>query len=110
MNQYRKNALLWWDKKRLLFNAIILFTALAYLLAIAPEHFGLEQIFGALVYAGVLNIFYCLGFIVEIYDEVYFQSRLNSIRYRWLFFVLGTLISLCFTLIQINLYYYNTIG
>lgn len=110
MNYKISSSLTWWDKKRVWFNIIILVTAVLYLIMIQPKSFGLNEFFGALLYGLVLNVFYCLGFLMELYDYKYLKNRLKSQNYRNTFFILGTVFSVIYTILQIDIYYFGFSG
>ena len=110
MNCKISSSLAWWDKKRVLFNIITLVAAVVYLIMIKPKNFGLNEIFGALLYGLILNVFYCLGFLMELYDYSYLKSKLKLQNYRSVFFILGTVFSVLYTLLQIDIYYFGFVG
>ncbi|MEM9679910.1 MAG: hypothetical protein AAF901_06265 [Bacteroidota bacterium] len=100
-------SLKWWDKKRVWYNVIVGVISIGYLIYINPETFESYDIIGVIIYALGANLFFTLGFLLEMYDATYFKGALRTHKFRMLLFVLGTLFSVVYTIYQVDLYYYG---
>ncbi len=97
-----KEMILWWEKRRLLYNAFLIIPATLLIIhfwnypmrtIIGGDHIILDVvllIFGA-------NVFYTLGWGFGVVNYYLFKSSGLSDWIRWSFFVLGTLFSLLWT-------------
>lgn len=93
-----KGVIIWWEKKRILYTAILIFTSTYFIFDY--RHHPLHQILGlrsilydTLILIVILNLFYTLGWIVEISIVKLFKTKYN-ISFRWTLFILGSLISI----------------
>lgn len=98
------NSVKWWEKRRPIFNLIVGFTGVITLLIVA-KFFGKEEFIGLIIYGLVVNLFYSLGILLELFDYYYFNNRIGLKRFRVLFLILGTLISFFITIFNVILYY-----
>jgi hypothetical protein len=93
----------WWEKKRLPYNLVVGICGISSLLFTNPI-FGLRVIIEIIIWAILLNIFYCFGFLSESFDEYYFQKSLKTEKNRIIIFVFWT-IFMCVLTILANIYY-----
>ena len=109
--QILNNIVKWWEKKRLWFNIILAVIGIGMIIIINPYYFGFKDFLGIIIWGIGANIFFSLGILAEIFDLYYLKSRLSLKNFRWIFLIIGTLFSSCYTMMTI-LNYYNqlTIG
>ena len=91
----------WWEKKRILFNIIVIGTQLFVMLVMLNETtlFGIPSaIINSLFYLLAANLFYCLGWGLEILSSHYLPGRELSKDRRSALFVLGLVFSTLITL------------
>lgn len=90
----------WWEQKRLIYNLIIGLEGLTLLL-IFSFPFVEKLISTIIVYGLIANVFYSIGFLLEMANIYYLKSKLNPEYLRWPLFVLGTLFSMLVTFLLV---------
>ena len=105
-----KTQIKWWDKKRIWYNIIIAIISIGYIIKIAPESFGIFDVIGILIYVFGANLMFSIGILLELYDYVYLDDKIGFRKAKLLFFIIGTLISVFYTLYQIELYYFGPLA
>lgn len=101
-----KKTIVWWEKKRIWFNIIIAVFGVLALLSIGPPYFSITEIVGIAIFGFCMNIFYSTGIILEVLDSYYFRNKFNLFRFRHLFIIIGTLLSIIFTWVTAFAYYF----
>ena len=99
--------LYWWEKRRLLFNFVVVIIQLGLMGAMWKEtqEFGLSAAFwGSLGHLLVANILFSIGWGIEFISIYYLNTNKFLIRFRSLFYVLGVLFAM---LITFYFYYYS---
>lgn len=86
----------WWEKKRLLFNAIIIGIALlafvqALLTGTVHNQLGLSFVIQSIVYLLFINGCYCVGWGLQSLGYYYFNIHSDSNVLEYVLFVSGTL-------------------
>ncbi len=90
-NEKIMSSLIWWEKKRILFNLIV--GGLGVLgIFISPISMLKINILAIIFYGLMANLFYSVGFLLEAFDQYYFKSKLQLFRFRQVLFVLGLLV------------------
>ncbi|MDG1331584.1 MAG: hypothetical protein P8P74_04595 [Crocinitomicaceae bacterium] len=94
----------WWEKKRLLFNMIILsIIAIVISLHLVERPNSYRYIFGggfiiqSIFYFVFINICYCLGWGVQLLRYYYFKTQYDSKALDYVLFIFGTLVTGFFT-------------
>ena len=87
-----KNALKWWEKKRIWFNIFVAASGIIPLILYAKS-FNLEELILIVFYGLVVNVFYSLGFLLEAFNEYYFKQRFCIEKFRYPFLIFGILMS-----------------
>lgn len=98
-----QNALIWWEKKRILFNS---FVGISGVVSIMFLEVGLSFriLIEILIWIILVNLFYCFGFLVESLDNYYLNKILKTEKLRLILFIIGTTI-ICTLTILANIYY-----
>ena len=102
------DAVVWWEKRRILFNFVVLVTGLisGFIIEVVGSHFAApgedveEQLgimIGVVLYAVAANVCYSLGWITEILWSGSDTSRTEALRAR--IFRLGLVLSIVLTLL-----------
>jgi hypothetical protein len=89
-------AFAWWEKKRVIYNMIMLITGLIIMLYFGD--FDLLSLIGIILYGLIANIFYCLGFFIELAARHYFKSEKDFKQTRELIFWAGLIFSIVLTI------------
>ncbi|MBC8754588.1 hypothetical protein H2O64_07875 [Kordia sp. YSTF-M3] len=101
-----KKTIVWWEKKRIWFNIIIGINGVLALLSIGPPYFSITEIVGIVIFGFFMNIFYSTGIILAVLDSYYFRNKFNLFRFRHLFIIIGTMLSIIFTWVTAFAYYF----
>ena len=99
-----KEVFIWWEKKRIIFNALVGLSGLYVTFVFCNKFTGFE-LFGIIMWGAVANIFYSTGSILEMADIYYFKGQINLYRYRTFLLVTGTLLYVVVTYLFGRLYY-----
>lgn len=86
----------WWEKKRLLYNAIVFGIQLACMLIYLPGtiDFGISMaIIGSLLFLLAANLFYCIGWGGEMLLIYYLKIGDSNTDGRMAFFIFGVAFS-----------------
>ena len=85
------NAVSYWEKKRILYNAFLTVIVLAHFLVALPESSGLlkfENFLNLFMLAVIANVAYCAAYIPDVFAQLsLFRSTWT--RYRWLLLAIG---------------------
>ncbi len=91
----------WWERKRITYNLLVgISGAAVFLLPIFAEDLRIFIPLGimAAIYAFFANVFYTLGWILEVLLVVYFK-KINGIgQYKYILFLIGTIFSMLLSL------------
>ncbi len=90
------SAFAWWEKRRLLYNVIV--GAAGILAIVFFTGFTFINIPGIILYGIIANLFYSLGFLLEMIARYYFRSTINFSPRRRMIFWTGVLFSIVVTL------------
>lgn len=97
-----KDMIVWWEKKRLIYNILIIGLSL-FLMIDFWDHpmrsiIGTRQIvWNAFVFIFGANLFYTLGWGLGVVSHYIFKTKGLNNTSRWILFVLGTLFSIVWT-------------
>lgn len=97
-----KEMILWWEKRRLIYNALIigLSTYLIYDFWDYPMRAmkgGAEIIINSIIFIFGANLFYTLGWGIGVIGIRFFKSKGLTNTGRWIVFIIGTIFSLVWT-------------
>ncbi|MCT4560367.1 MAG: hypothetical protein N4A41_03240 [Crocinitomicaceae bacterium] len=102
INPILKRNILWWERKRIFFNLLVLGVLIYQLVTL--WHYPMRAIIGsyrvlfnAFIYFLTVNLLYSLGTGLEFIMHYFFASSGLNSRTRWALFLLGTLLSLFLT-------------
>lgn len=113
LNETPKDVILgimrWWEKKRLLFNAIIIGIALialiqAFLTGSMNNHLGFSFFVQSAIYLIFINCCYCVGWGLQLLRYYYFNLQSDSKSLDYILFVGGTLFTGLVTYIGFLIY------
>lgn len=93
------SAFAWWEKQRIIFNAIVGTAGISGLIIASPK-LALIDIVGILVYGIIANLFYGIGFFIEIGTKHYFKSDKDFRNIRVTLFWLGLIFSTAITFLS----------
>ncbi len=99
-----KESFAWWERMRWIYNLAIGLVGGAALLFFAPK-FGFGEVVGLIAYGLFANLFYLLGFWVEMADQHYLRGGIGLYRLRISLFLLGTIGSMLLTFWMVWVYY-----
>ena len=103
-----KNAIAWWEKKRIWFNVTVGFSGISAIL-ISANNFNVFDVIDLVFYGFVLNFLYSIGFLIEAFDNHYLNGKLNTYRFRLFLFLLGTAASCLVTFTFETVFYANVV-
>ncbi len=89
-------AFAWWEKKRVLYNIIVGVAGIIVLLLL--PYFSILDLLGVIIYGVIVNLFYSLGFLIEVAARHYFKSDIDFTEKRETFFGAGLIFSVLVTL------------
>jgi hypothetical protein len=89
-------AFAWWEKKRIVYNMVLLVTGGITLFML--QGFDPLMLIGVLIYGVFANVFYCLGFFIEMASHHYFKSDRDFTSTRVTIFWIGLIFSVFITL------------
>ncbi len=95
-------AVSWWERKRLIYNALLLSVELLVMFSYldALKIFGIENAIGQTIFVNIIaNVFYSSGWGIEILGVYYFKKFTLTNTIRMILFVIGLLFSLLIALI-----------
>lgn len=90
----------WWESKRWIFNVAIGISCLFAIyigLSESEYYWSIEDTFGVVYWAIGANVFYSLGILLELFDWYYMNNKVGIIKFRFFFFIAGTLLSCLWT-------------
>ncbi|MEI2737588.1 MAG: hypothetical protein V9F01_02245 [Chitinophagaceae bacterium] len=96
-NKSLLSAFAWWEKKRIIYNAVVGASGI-YILFSEGLELTIIDFIGIIVYGTVANIFYCLGFLIEVGAKHYFKSEKDFSKSRNALFWAGLVFSVLITL------------
>jgi hypothetical protein len=85
-------SIVWWEKNRIGFNILVGLTGIISLITFLSEPFGITEVFGILFWGVIANVLYSFGVLVEIFNLYYFERKLNFFKFKYLFYVTGTIL------------------
>ena len=86
----------WWEKRRLVYNLLMALSGLFAIILIGS--FYLDDLVVVLLYGVIANLFYSLGFFIEIGARYYFKSDRDFAEIRKTLFGIGLAISIGVTI------------
>ena len=92
----------WWEGRRFLYNLIIIFCEIImmFLFWKSTQKFGIgKSIFWSVLYTIAANVFFSMGWGIEILVEYYFKESQWIEKYRDAFLVMGILFSIFITIV-----------
>ncbi|MEM5565915.1 hypothetical protein WNY78_12410 [Psychroserpens sp. AS72] len=95
----------WWEPKRLWFNFAVGLSGVLAILLTGEFEFIIFDIIGIFIWGVIANILFSTGILVEILDDYYFKSKLKLFNFRWLFYIVGTILYCIVTFGYAVLYY-----
>lgn len=106
------NALQWWEARRLGYNIVLIACEIFLILYFwkGTLLYGIENAFlGSVLYTIAANVFFSVGWGIEILALYYFGENRFLRKFRIPFFILGVLFSILLTLDMYDnvLYYYQ---
>jgi hypothetical protein len=92
-------AFAWWEKRRLVYNLIIGSTGILciFILSLLP-FLSIIDLFGVILYGIIANMFYSLGFLIEVATKHYFRSKIDFTEKRKALFGIGLILSILITI------------
>ena len=94
-----RESIIWWEKARVLYNAIVGLTGLLFSFGLIQEMGGIAiYLFLAGLYGIAANICYFAAPFVDLYLHILFSKRASSKMFRCIVFGLGTGFSLLLTI------------
>jgi hypothetical protein len=89
----------WWEKRRLIYNLIVGATGVVCIIILSLFPFlELIDLAGIVIYGIVANMFYSLGFLIEIASRYYFKSKMDFTERRKTLFGIGLTLSILITI------------
>jgi hypothetical protein len=101
--------IVWWEKQRIIFNIVVGISGLLSLIIISPSYFGITEIIGILFWGIIANILYSSGILIEILNLYYFNSKVKFYKFRFGFYVFGSLLYCAVTFLYSFLYFFPII-
>ena len=98
--------IVWWEKQRIIFNIFVGISGLLSLIIVSPYFFGIAEIIGVLIWGIIANILYSSGILIEIFNLYYFNSKVNLFKFRFGFYVFGSLLYCLVTFVYPFLYFF----
>ncbi|MBU2927290.1 hypothetical protein [Winogradskyella psychrotolerans] len=97
-----KDIILWWEKKRPIYNALIM--TLSIFLIYSFWDYPMRKIIGGtqiiletLIFIFGANVCYSFSWILGIGNHYVFKAKSTSQTFKWILFILGTILSLIWT-------------
>ena len=87
----------WWEKKRIIYN-IVVGCAGVFILFTNGGEFTIPNFIGIIIYGLLANLFYSLGFLIEIGAKHYFKSDRDFGKIREGLFWAGLILSVIITI------------
>ncbi|MDO5980032.1 hypothetical protein [Flavivirga spongiicola] len=97
--------IVWWEKKRITFNVVVGISGLISFMVLSPNYFGITEIIGILTWGILANILYSSGILIEIFNFYYFNDKVKFFKFRFGFYIFGSLLYCAVTFIYPFLYY-----
>src|SRR5258705_13650155 len=88
----------WWEKRRVLYNIIVFLAGTGGLL-FSGYPMSLFDLVGIVLWAMIANLFFCLGFLLELFAKHYFRSIKQITMSRDSLFWIGTIFSAALTFV-----------
>ena len=85
-----KESFAWWERMRWIYNLAVGLVGLAAILLFA-RRFEMLDLIGLVIYGLFANLFYLLGFWVEMADQHYLRGSIRLYRLRIALFLAGTI-------------------
>jgi len=85
------NAIRYWERGRLLYNAVLAFIVAFYFFAAWPASLvaiTLDHVLQLFLQAVVANVFYCAAYAVDVFAQLS-ALRERWLRLRWILFAIG---------------------
>ena len=96
----------WWEKQRIVFNVVVGLTGILSMIMFISNPFGIREVIGILFWGFIANILYSSGILLEIINLYYLKGKVNFFKFRFGFYVFGTLLYCAATFIYPFLYYF----
>lgn len=99
-------AVRWWERKRIIYNTVIILTIIGvYFYAYGTPYFIYRSSFisDSIMWLVVANIAYTVGWIGELFVRFWIRAGAFPAVIRWIFFVIGGVISIFFTYIAYSI-------
>jgi len=102
----------WWESRRLLFNIIVGLSGMLAGLSIYTLDDFFIGIWFVLFYGIIVNLFYTLGWVLEVLNIIYFDGKYSVGEIKGALFFVGTSMSvlitvfLCFAMYPTTTHYY----
>jgi hypothetical protein len=80
------------ETKRLWFNIEVGISGISAIVSTGNFECILFNIFGIVAWGLIVNILISTGILVEILDDYYFKSKFKLSRFRWFFYIAGTIL------------------
>jgi len=87
----------WWEKRRIAYNVIVGICGLIVLIFFLNVPLDPALIIDAILYGVIVNLFYTLGFLIEVVSRYYFKSDRDFSKSRKGLFWTGLVISVLIT-------------
>ena len=97
-------ALAWWEKKRILFNVLVGFSGTIGIL-MNLSLFHTNDIILIIFYGLFANLMFSMGFLLEVFDDYYFKSKLKLQSFRLVLFLIGSIFSCIITFVMAVMFY-----
>ena len=97
-------AFAWWEKKRILFNFLVGFSGIIGVF-LNFQFFDWNDIFLIIFYGLFVNLMYSIGFLLEVFDDYYFKSKLKLHSFRLVLFLIGSIFSCIITFVMAVVFY-----
>ncbi len=95
-NKSLLSAFAWWEKKRIIYNAVIGASGI-YVLFSGGWELTIIDLIGIIIYGTMANLFFCLGFLIEVGAKHYFKSEIDFSKKRDALFWAGLIFSVLIT-------------
>ena len=85
------DALRYWERRRILYNAVLLGVVIAVFwagLPVSKERLALDLFERLFVLAVLANVAYCTAYLADVFVQLS-ELRATWLRFRWILFVIG---------------------
>lgn len=99
-----KQSFAWWERMRWIYNIVLGLVGVGSIL-LFDSGFEMVNLMGLVFYGLFANLFYMLGFWLEMADQHYLRGGIGLYRFRISIFLLGTIGSMLLTFMVVWVYY-----